>query len=72
MAVDGVVIDFSHVESQLIRQMNKEKLNINYNELLNMIVYLKSMVYISLKGNKQPVQDYEFHESNPIEKLLNH
>ncbi|GEA31133.1 BglG family transcription antiterminator [Clostridium diolis] len=70
MAVDGVVMDFSHVESQLIRQMNKEKLNINYNELLNMIVYLKSMIYISLKGNKQPVQDYEFHESNPIEKIV--
>ncbi|NRT86234.1 hypothetical protein B0I66_005423 [Clostridium beijerinckii] len=35
-----------------------------------MIVYLKSMVYISLKGNKQPVQDYEFHESNPIEKIV--
>ncbi|RII33100.1 PRD domain-containing protein [Clostridium chromiireducens] len=69
MAVDGVVRDFLHVESQLIREMNKEKLNINYNELLNTIVFLKSMVYISLKGSKQSVQDYEFHESSPIEKI---
>ncbi|NRT28592.1 hypothetical protein B0I68_002197 [Clostridium beijerinckii] len=70
MAIDGVVMDFSHVESHLIREMNREKLNINYNELLNTIVFLKSMVYISLKGNKQPVQDYEFHESKPIEKIV--
>ncbi|MFL0167049.1 BglG family transcription antiterminator [Candidatus Clostridium helianthi] len=69
MAVDGVVIDFSNVESHLIREMNREKLNINYNELLNMIVFLKLMVYIALKGNKQYVQDYEFHESSPIEKI---
>ncbi len=69
MAVDGVVIDFSNVESHLIREMNREKLNINYNELLNMIVFLRLMVYIALKGNKQYVQDYEFHESSPIEKI---
>lgn len=68
-AVDDVVMDFSHVESQLIRQMNRERLNINYNELLNVMVFLKSMVFISRKGNMQPDQDYELHEFDPIEKI---
>lgn len=68
-AVDDVVMDFSHVLSQLIRQMNIERLNINYNELLNVIVFLKSMVYISQKGNMHSTQEYEFHESRPIEKI---
>lgn len=68
-AVDGVVMDFSNVESQFIKRINGEGLNINYNELLNVIVFLKSMVYISRKRNMQSGQDYEFHESDPIEKI---
>lgn len=68
-AVDSVTIDFTYVESQLIRQMNREGLNINYNELINVIVFLKSMVYISPKVNIQHGQHYKFYESDPIEKI---
>lgn len=68
-AVDDVLVDFSHVESELMKQMNRERLNINYNELLNVIVFLKSMVYISQKGDMQSSQNYEFQESDAIERI---
>ncbi|WP_416175464.1 BglG family transcription antiterminator [Clostridium sp.] len=67
--VDDVVMNFSDVESELINIMNTEKLNINYNELLNIIVFIKVMIYISKKETNKPNKDYEFSKSDSIEKV---
>ena len=39
-AVNDVVEEFNDIEQKLIRQLNKEGLKINYNELLNVAEYL--------------------------------
>lgn len=44
-AIHSVVHDFSKVEAELIKLFEKEELNINYNELKNVIVWLKVSVY---------------------------
>lgn len=68
-AVDDILIDFSQVESELMKRMNRERLNINYSELLNVIVFLKSMVYISEKRYIQTNENYKFNECDPFERI---
>lgn len=68
-AVDDILMDFSQVESELMKQMNRERLNINYSELLNVIVFLKSMVYISEKRYIQTNENYKFNECDPFERI---
>lgn len=59
-AVNDVVADFSKVENELISRLDQEGLNINYNELLNVIEYLKVMVFWSYKnGEKNEIFVFE-------------
>ena len=52
-AVNDVIEEFNDIEQKLIRQLNKEGLKINYNELLNVIEYLKIVIYIAHRQDEQ-------------------
>ncbi len=52
-AVNDVVEEFNDIEQKLIRQLNKEGLKINYNELLNVAEYLKIVVYVAHRQDEQ-------------------
>lgn len=52
-AIHSVVHDFSKVEAELIKLFEKEELNINYNELKNVIVWLKVSVYYARCTHEQ-------------------
>ena len=52
-AVNDVIEEFNDIEQKLIRQLNKEGLKINYNELLNVIEYLKIVIYIAYRQDEQ-------------------
>lgn len=63
-AINDVVKDFTLVEGQFVEQLNKEGLNINYNELLNVTEYLKVMIYIAyLKEEKSQTYEYDANDS---------
>lgn len=64
-AINDVVEDFSEVEKQFIECLKKEGVNINYNELLNVTEYLKTMVYKATLTKEQnedfPYENDSFH-----------
>lgn len=59
-AINDVVKDFSDIEKILVKQLNKKGLSINYNELLNVIEYLKVTVYASFRSN----ETYQYSEQS--------
>lgn len=67
-AINDIVEDFSQVETTLIYQLDQEGLNINYNELLNVIEYLKVMVYWSYKHEEKD-SDYHFKDNDVLHHL---
>lgn len=63
-AVNDIVEEFSLVEAKFIDQLNKEGLNINYNELLNVTEYLKVMVFTAqLKQEQSQLFQYDIDDS---------
>lgn len=60
-AINDVVKDFNDIETQVVNQLNNYGLNINYNELINVIEYLKVIVFVAdLK--KERHQDFKHHD----------
>ena len=64
-AVNDVIEEFNDIEQKLIRQLNKEGLKINYNELLNVIEYLKIVIYIAHRQDEQK-EEFIFDKNNEI------
>lgn len=56
-AFKEIMGDFSNVHSLLIEQIEKENLNINYNELKNVIVWLRVTVYYAYLTNEARVEN---------------
>lgn len=68
-AVNDIVHEFDDIEQKLIKQLNKEELKINYNELLNVTEYLKIMVYVSrVKVEKK--EEFIFDQSDAIHRIV--
>jgi len=67
-AINDVVKDFTEVENYLIRQLDLDGLNINYNELLNITEYLKVMVYVSYKHQEKD-EDFDFDKTQPLQHI---
>ncbi|MGM9912056.1 BglG family transcription antiterminator [Floccifex sp.] len=67
-AVNEVVCDFDDVEQTLVKQLNKEGLTINYNELLNVIEYLKVIVYTSYVKKEQK-DEFGFNQMDSIHRV---
>lgn len=55
-SVHDVVKDFNDVEDMLIKQLEKEALNINYQELKNVIVWLKVTIFYAHNTNEQRLE----------------
>lgn len=60
--VNNIVGNFKDIENCFIEYLNEKNLNINYNELLNVIVFLKIMVFTSYIENEQD-EKYEIDDS---------
>ncbi len=67
--VNDVVKDFSVIESRLVEQLNKETLNMNYNELLNVTEYLKIMVYIAYLKQEEK-NDFNYDDNDSIHRIV--
>ena len=67
-AVNDVIEEFNDIEQKLIRQLNKEGLKINYNELLNVIEYLKIVIYIAHRQDEQK-EEFIFDKNNEIKYI---
>lgn len=68
-AINDIVQEFEDIEQKLIKQLNKEGLKINYNELLNVTEYLKILVYIShIKQEKKG--QFTFDKNDPIHRIV--
>ena len=68
-AVNDIVHEFDDIEQKLIKQLNKEGLKINYNELLNVTEYLKIVVYIShIKNEKH--EEFVFDMTDAIHRIV--
>lgn len=68
-AINDIVHEFDDIEQKLIRQLNKEGLTINYNELLNVTEYLKIIVYISKTKNEQK-DEFVFDDSDELHRIV--
>lgn len=68
-AVNDVIEEFNDIEQKLIRQLNKEGLKINYNELLNVIEYLKIVIYIAHRQDEQK-EEFIFDKNNEIHRIV--
>lgn len=68
-AVNDVVKEFDDIEQKFIRQLNKEGLKINYNELLNVTEYLKIVVYIANRQSEQK-EEFVFDKNDEIHRIV--
>lgn len=68
-AVNDVVHKFDDIEQKLIKQLNKEGLKINYNELLNVTEYLKIVVYISHIKNEER-EEFIFDKTDSLHRIV--
>ena len=59
------------LNKKLIRQLNKEGLKINYNELLNVIEYLKIVIYIAHRQDEQKKEEFILIKIMKFIELLN-
>lgn len=67
--VNDVVKDFNDIEQKLIKQLSKEGLKINYNELLNVTEYLKIIVYIA-KLKNEVKEEFVFDETDSLHRIV--
>lgn len=67
-AINDVVKDFTAIENEMIHRLDQERLNINYNELLNITEYLKIMVYLANK-NQEKDNGLVFDREDPIHHI---
>lgn len=68
-AVNDVVKEFDDIEQKFIRQLNKEGLKINYNELLNVTEYLKIVVYIANRQSEKK-EEFVFDKNDEIHRIV--
>lgn len=68
-AVNDVVKDFNDIEQKLIKQLSKEGLKINYNELLNVSEYLKIIVYTAKLKNEDK-EGFVFDETDSLHRIV--
>lgn len=68
-AVNDVVKDFNDIEQKLIKQLSKEGLKINYNELLNVSEYLKIVVYTAKLKNEDK-EEFVFDETDSLHRIV--
>ena len=68
--VQGILVaGLSTYVNQVIKQLNKEGLKINYNELLNVTEYLKIVVYISHIKNEER-EEFIFDKTDSLHRIV--
>lgn len=66
--INDVVKDFTFIEGELINQLNRETLNINYNELLNVTEYLKVMVFIA-DLHQEKTESFQYDDTDSLQRV---